>query len=92
MNEADPRPRIRIEHRVLQSTAVKPAALRGLEPGGIRCDALINCIWLPPNKKRGSECCPSVELTNYIFERAMPPPIPPGIFIVPLIQSSGLFG
>ncbi len=43
-------------------------------------------------KKRGSGCCPSVEETNYIFERAMPPPIPLGIFIVPAIHSSGLFG
>ena len=43
-------------------------------------------------KKRGSERCPSVELTDYIFERDMPPPNPLGIFIVPLIKSSGLFG
>jgi len=50
-------------------------------------------MWFTPEKrKRGSGCCPSVELTNYIFERDMPPPIPLGIFIVPLIQSSGLFG
>ncbi len=37
-------------------------------------------------KKRGSSsAAPRLSSTNYIFERDMPPPIPLGIFIVPLI-------
>ena len=52
----------------------------------------IGCA-LDGQKKGAARALPlRLKLTDYIFERDMPPPIPLGIFIVPLIQSSGLFG